>query len=108
LLYTNNAIQDVVTTRDDGISATTQDNIGKNLEYGLGINASFKITPHWQLNSDAAIFSRKISSGLKVDRGNTQQKTSWRFNATNVFTFPRDYSLSFISQYGSPSISYKP
>jgi hypothetical protein len=106
LEYTNNAIEDVTTIRDDGVSVTTWDNIGKRLEYGLGVNASFKINPHWQLNGDAAIFNREISSGLGPDRGNNQQKISWRFNATNVFTFPRDYSLSFISQYGSPSISY--
>jgi hypothetical protein len=107
MLYTNNAIQDVTSTRSDGISVTTQDNIGKSMEYGLGVNASFQVIGPWRMNGSVAVFNKEISSSLASDNGGRQQKAGYRFDATNTVTLPKDYSLSIISQYGSPTINYR-
>jgi hypothetical protein len=107
LLYTNNAIQNVVTIRNNGISVTTDDNIGKSVEYGLGVNASFQVAGSWRLNGNAAVYNKEISSRWASDNDVRQQKSGYRFDVTNIFTFPKEYSLSLIAQYYGPTISYQ-
>lgn len=105
--YTDNAIQDVTTITDGGVSETTKKNIGKNMEYGIGINTALQITNHWRLNGYLSVYNSEISSNGIVGDGLKQQKTACRLNATNIYTFPRDYSLFVITQYSSPTITYR-
>ena len=50
--YTNNGIQDVTTVSNEGVTVITQDNVGKNIEYGLGVNGAFQILKHWRFNAN--------------------------------------------------------
>jgi len=105
--YTNNAIQEVTSIRSDGISETVYGNIGKNVEYGLGLNASLQPASRWRLNGNMSVYNTEISTGRAYGNDNKQKKTSYRFNATKIFTLPRDYSLSAIIQYNSPYLTYR-
>lgn len=107
MTYTNNAIQDVTTTRIDGIFETTSKNIGKDIEYGTRVNSSFKITGRWTLNGDIAVYNKEVKSILPSDDGSRQQKSGFRFNIMNTFSLPKDYSIFLMSGYRSPYISYQ-
>ncbi len=104
--YTHNAIQDIAFVGGDGVSRTTPRNIGKNLEYGIETNASFQLTPHWRFNGNIAVFNCEISSTLASDTGEKQQKSAYRFNASNIFTLPREFTLVAAAQYSSPYITH--
>lgn len=105
--FTDNAIQDVTTVRDDGVSVMTQKNIGKNTEYGFGLNAALQITSRWRLNGNASLYHREIGSISTVIGDSKKQNDGLRIDATNIYSLPKDYSLFLITQYSSPEITYQ-
>jgi len=54
-----------------------------------------------------AVYNTEISTGLVHENDNRQKKTSYRFDATNTFTLPGDYSMSATIQYDSPFLTYR-
>jgi ferric enterobactin receptor len=105
--YTNNGIQDVTTVSNEGVTVITQDNIGKNMEYGVGINGAFQILKHWRFNAGLDVFNR-IYRTDKATTGHSQEEMlSYRFNFSHIVTLPKDFTLFMFANYGSPNISYQ-
>jgi hypothetical protein len=105
--YTNNGIQDVTTVSDKGVTVITQDNIGKNIEYGLGISGAFQILKHWRFNANVDVFNRVYRTDEAITGHSKEEMLSCRFNVSNIFTLPKDYTIFAVAYYGSPNISYQ-
>jgi ferric enterobactin receptor len=105
--YTNNGIQDVTSVTEQGVTEITQGNIGKNMEFGLELNGAFQIMKRWRFNASVTFYDR-IYRTDKVLAGHSQEEmVSYRFNFSNIFTLPKDYTIFMFANYGSPNISYQ-
>jgi hypothetical protein len=104
--YTGNTIQEVTYLRDDGVFVSTQENIGRELEYGLGIGMSLQLRDFWRLNGYMSGFNREVSSRSSVDDYHGE-KATYLVSLQNVFTLPKDFSFTVVSFYQSPSLSYR-
>ena len=105
--YTNNGIQDVTTLSQDGITRITQENIGKNLEYGVGLNAALQIMKRWRFNANVTVFDRIYRTDEDLTGHSKEEMISCRFNFSHIITLPKDYTLFMFANYGSPNISYQ-
>jgi ferric enterobactin receptor len=105
--YTNNGIQDVTTVSDEGVTVITQDNVGKNIEYGAGISGAFQILKHWRFNANIDVFNRIYHTDEAITGHSQEQMLSYRFNFSNIVTLPKDFTLFMFANYGSPNISYQ-
>ena len=105
--YTNNGIQDVTTVSDKGATLITQDNIGKNVEYGLGVNGAFQILKHWRFNASIDVFNRIYRTDEATTGHSKEEMLSYRFNFSHIVTLPKDFTLFMFANYGSPNISYQ-
>jgi hypothetical protein len=105
--YTNNAIQDVTTVTDEGVTSITQENVGKNMEYGVGLNAAIQIMKRWRFNANVTVFKQIYQTDEAVSGHSSEEILSCRFNFSQIFTLPKDYTLFMFANYGSPSISYQ-
>ncbi len=105
--YTNNGIQDVTTVSDEGVTVITQDNMGKNIEYGVGISGAFQILKHWRFNANVDVFNRVYRTDEATAGHSEEQMVSYRFNFSHIVTLPKDYTLFMFANYGSPNISYQ-
>ena len=107
LRYTQNGIQDLTEITGNGVSEIYQANIGKELEYGVGINTALQLAKRWRFNGNISIFNREIDSKQELSLYPKEEKFSYRFGLTNIFILPKDFSLFLVSYYGSPNISYQ-
>jgi hypothetical protein len=107
LRYTTNGMQDLTTVTGDGITLITQENIGKNMEYGLGLNGAFQILKRWRFNANFSVFNRVIQTDEAVTGHKKEEKMSYRFNFSHIITLPKDYTFFLFANYGSHSISYQ-
>jgi ferric enterobactin receptor len=105
--YTTNGIQDNTYITDKGVTVITQENVGRNLEYGLAINGAFQVFKIWRINASVSAFDRTIKTDPAIAGHRYEEKLSYRFNCSNIFTLPKDYSLFVFADYGSPSVSYQ-
>jgi len=105
--YTRNGIQDVTTVADGGVTVISQDNIGKNFEYGLGFNAAFQILKRWRFNGSIFVYNQEYLTDKDITGHSKEKITSYRFNFSNIVTLPKDYTLFVFANYGSPNISYQ-
>jgi hypothetical protein len=105
--YTNNGIQDNTTFTNEGVTVISQDNVGKNMEYGLGINGAFQVLKRWRLNANFSLYDQRIKTDEAIAGHSKEEIVSYRFNVSNIVTLPKDYTLFMFAFYGSPSISYQ-
>jgi hypothetical protein len=105
--YTNNGIQDVTTVTPDGVTLITQDNIGKNLEYGISLNSAFQIMKRWRFNANISMFDRIYRTDESLTGHSKEEMVSYRFNFSQIFSLPKDYTLYVFGNYGSSNISYQ-
>lgn len=105
--YTDNGIQDNTIVTDKGVTMITQDNVGKNMEYGVGINGAFQILKRWRFNANFSVFNQYFKTDKAVAGHSSEEMLSYRFNASNIVTLPKDYTLFMFANYGSPRISYQ-
>jgi hypothetical protein len=105
--YTKNGIQDLTVVRKGGITELNKANIGKNMEYGIELNAAFEVFKIWQTNANVAVFNRIISSGQELALKKVDEKVSYRFGGSSSVKLPKDFSVFCFANYGSPSISYQ-
>jgi len=105
--FTNNGIQDVTTVSGDGITRITQGNVGRNMEYGLGLNGAFQILKRWRFNANVTVFDRIYNTDKVLTGHEKEEMLSYRFNFSNIVTLPKDYTLFMFANYGSPNISYQ-
>jgi ferric enterobactin receptor len=105
--YTNNGIQDVTTVSDEGVTVITQDNIGKNVEYGVGVSGAFQILKHWRFNANIDVYNRIYRTDVATTGHSEEEMLSYRFNFSHIVTLPKDFTLFMFANYGSPNISYQ-
>ncbi len=105
--FVNDGIQEYTTVEADGVQITSQENIGKNIEYGININTAIQITKNFKVNGNVAVFDRQIdeSSGLSIEQYN--QKVSSRANFNAMYSLPKEFILYVMGQYSSPNIAYQ-
>ena len=92
---------------EKGLPYITQENIGRNMEYGLGLNGAIQIFKRWRLNANVSVFNRIIRTEESVAGHSKEEMFSYRFNFSNIVTLPKDYTLFMFANYGSPNISYQ-
>lgn len=104
--FTENAIQDVSYVSNEGITEINKANVGKDMEYGLGINAAFLLWKKWRISSNMALYNQEVqveTDGLKYDESNW----AFRFTGQSMYMLPKDYSLIAFWRYQTPTISYQ-
>ena len=107
LRYTTNGIQDNTTVTGEGVTVITQDNVGRNMEYGLGFNAAFQILKRWRFNGNFSVYNQIIHTNEAIAGHSREEIVSYRFNFSNILTLPKDYTVFMFANYGSPNISYQ-
>lgn len=107
LRYVNNGIQDVTTVTPEGVTEITQGNIGRNMEMGLELNGAFQLMKRWRFNASVTLFDRIYHTDLLATGHRSEEKLSYRFNFSHIFTLPKDYTVFVFANYGSPNISYQ-
>jgi hypothetical protein len=100
-------MQDNTEVTDEGVTVITQDNVGKNMEYGLGINGNFQIMKRWRFNANFSLFNQIYKTDVAVAGHSKEEMASYRFNFSNIVTLPKDYTLFMFANYGSPRIAYQ-
>ncbi len=105
--YTTNGIQDNTIVTETGVTQITQDNVGKNMEYGLGLSGNFQILKRWRFNANITVFNQYYKTDPLVAGHSSEEMASYRFNVSNIITLPKDYTLFMFANYGSPRISYQ-
>jgi len=105
--YTRNGIQDVTIVSDEGITQVTQDNIGRNMEYGIGLNAALQVMKRWRFNANVTVFNTLIRTDVATTGHSKEEMASYRFNFSQIITLPKDYTLFVFGDYRSKNISYQ-
>jgi hypothetical protein len=105
--FTNNAIQDVTTVNDEGVTVISQENVGKNSEYGLGVNAAIQVMKRWRFNFNVTGFKQIYETDEAITGHSKEEMISCRFNFSHIVTLPKDYTVFLFANYGSPNISYQ-
>lgn len=105
--YTTNGIQDNTEVTEEGVTVISQDNVGKNMEYGLGINGNIQILKRWRFNANLSVFNQIFKTDVAVAGHSKEEMASYRFNFSNIVTLPKDYTLFMFANYGSPRIAYQ-
>jgi hypothetical protein len=105
--YTTNGIQDNTLVTGEGVTMITQDNVGRNMEYGVAVNGAFQILKRWRFNANFSVYNQIIRTDKAVAGHSKEEKASYRFNFSNIVTLPKDYTVFMFAYYGSPSISYQ-
>lgn len=105
--YTRNGIQDVTTVTEDGVTLITQQNVGRNMEYGISVNTALQILKRWRFNGNFSVFHQLYRTDEAITGHSEEEITAYRFNISNIVTLPKDYTLFMFANYGSPSISYQ-
>lgn len=107
LRYTRDRIQDLSVVREDGVTEITQANIGKDLEYGIGLNAAIQVLKRWRVNGNFTVYNKKVGSEYNLSNEDDNEKISYRFNMMNLVMLPKDFTFMVLAQYNSPYISYQ-
>jgi len=105
--YTSNGIQDVTTVTEDGVTLITQDNVGKNMEYGVSLTTAIQVMKRWRFNANVSLFDRLYRTDEAITGHSKEEMLSYRFNFSNIVTLPKEYTLFMFANYGSPNISYQ-
>jgi outer membrane receptor protein involved in Fe transport len=97
--YSNNAITQLRTVNEDGISLTQYDNVGREMAYGLETDFSQKIGELLKINASGRVFrSEVISQMAQIDN----RTWSYSGNLNAFFTLPMDFRASAYVNYEGP------
>lgn len=105
--YTSNGIQDNTIVTDEGVTLITQENIGRNWEYGVSLNGAFQVMKRWRFNGGLTLYKQVIKTDEATAGHSQEDIASYRFNVSNIITLPKDYTVFMFANYGSPNISYQ-
>lgn len=99
---TANAIEDVVTVDDSGVSLSTRQNLAANSRYGANISASSGILPGWSWGSNAWIgYLDFQSKALNIDN----KGWGWGLNLNTTCKFAGYYTAQVFGDYDSRVIT---
>ena len=90
-----------------GITTISQANIGKAINYGLGLNASIQVFKWWKLNGHVNAYNKIIESEQNFALESKNQKAGYSFNTFSIFQLPKEFNLMAMCNYRSPEISYQ-
>jgi hypothetical protein len=107
LRYTKDNIQDLSIINEEGITEITQANIGKDLEYGIGVNAAIQVLKRWRVNGNFALYNRVVGSEHALSRDEDNQKVSYRAGLTNIVMLPKEFAVFAFAYYNSPYVTYQ-
>lgn len=101
--FTDN-FQRITKITNGRISESFVDNIGTGAEFGVNFSGSIKLAKWWQVNPYLCLYNVKLNS---IDQYgiDSNEKLSYRANATSIFTLPKKFTLFIFTQYNSPYIS---
>ncbi|NIJ55834.1 TonB-dependent receptor domain-containing protein [Dyadobacter arcticus] len=97
--YSNNAITQIRTIDESGISLTRYDNVGRELAYGLETDFSQKIGEVLKINGSGRFFRSEVVSTLAQINNRTW---SYSGNLNAFITLPADFRVSAYVNYEGP------
>ena len=77
------------------------------MEYGIGLNTAIQIFKRWRFNGNVSVYDRIYRSDLDITQTDNQERWSYRFDCSNIFTLPKEINLMVMANYGSPRINYQ-
>ncbi|HEX3007224.1 MAG TPA: TonB-dependent receptor [Bacteroidales bacterium] len=92
-----------ITRINDGISESFVENIGTGSEYGWNFSGSIKINKWWQINPYFCLYRVVLDENNEYDI-KSNDKVSYRANATSIFSLPKKFTVFVFTQYNSPYI----
>lgn len=103
--FVDNSIERYTFLRDDGVFATTYDNIGKRQQVGFYLYGSWNPIPLFRLymNAGGNYTDMKTNSSQELDMSNSG--FNGRIYAGLQFNLPKDFTVSANGGYSSPWIS---
>ncbi|MCE7058504.1 TonB-dependent receptor domain-containing protein [Dyadobacter sp. CY343] len=97
--YSNNAITQIRTIDESGVSLTRYDNVGRELSYGFETDFSQKIGEVLKLNGSGRVFRSEVVSQLaQIDN----RTWSYSGNLNAFITLPADFRASAYVNYEGP------
>jgi ferric enterobactin receptor len=105
--FTKNDIQDMTILNDQGITEVTRANIGKDMEYGIGLTAAIQLFKIWRINADMSLGNHIISSDQGLALNSKNEKICYRINGSTSVQLPKKFSAFAFAYYNSPDISYQ-
>lgn len=97
--YSNNAITNIRTIDEEGISYTRFDNVGRELSYGMEADVSLKVSDKIKFNTSGRFFRNEIVSVLA---GIDNKRWSYAGNFNTFFHLPAGFRGSFYINYEGP------
>ena len=98
--YSNNAITNIRTIDEDGVSYSRFDNVGREMSYGFETDISYKVSEKLKFNSSGRVFRSEI-----VSRAANIDSRRWSFsgNLNAFFHLPVGFRGSFYISYEGPT-----
>lgn len=97
--YSNNAITNIRTVDEEGISYTRFDNVGRELSYGVETDISLKVNEKLRFSTNGRFFRNEIVS---VATGIDNKRWSFAGNFNTFFHLPFNFRGSFYVNYEGP------
>jgi outer membrane receptor protein involved in Fe transport len=101
LRETNNAIASVTTVNQEGVAATTYDNVAVNRNYGFSLFGSFQLTQRWRVGGNANIFYAEFN-GPSYNANN--QSWMYNINFNTSFNLNKGFSIQGFGFLNSPRV----
>ncbi|GAB2949810.1 outer membrane beta-barrel family protein [Hymenobacter coalescens] len=103
---TNNAIERVYNTDEQGRVVSTFGNVARNQTYGLNLFGSVKPLPKWDVSGNLSVFYVDLySAALKqLNQKNRNSGVVYSANINSGYKFDKGYSLQFFGMLNSPRI----
>lgn len=97
--YSNNAITNIRTIDEEGISYTRFDNVGRELSYGAETDLSIRAGEKIKFNASGRFFRNEIVS---LPAGIDNRRWSYSGNINTFFHLPANFRGSFYVNYEGP------
>ncbi|QIX61148.1 TonB-dependent receptor [Hymenobacter lutimineralis] len=103
---TNNAIERINKTEDDGRVVATYGNVARNQTYGLNLFGSFKPLPKWDISGNVSTYYVYLFSQALTDLGQRGKNSGvvYSANINSGYKFDKGLSLQFFGMLNSPRI----
>ncbi len=99
--HTGDVIENILTIRDDGVSATTYLNVGQNDVIGFNFFTSLKIKKFWELRGN---FNVNTYDATGIINGQEVSRTTavWNAFVNSTFSFNKGFKAEIFGFYNAP------
>jgi ferric enterobactin receptor len=103
---TNNAIERVYRTDEQGRVVSTFGNVARNQTYGLNLFGSVKPLPKWDVSGNLSVFYVDLFSRALTDLGQKGRNSGlvYSANLNSGYKFDKGFSVQFFGMLNSPRI----